>query len=121
MFLSFHRILYYNFNYVAPADGTCRSITYNAWQLLQNSQFQFKAPFTISSNAFRTQEWLDLARDDFSRLRLTPPLVSLLVGWLVGSNEAYCSYGVLLLICSIMFTANTMLLKYLSSLYYTDH
>jgi hypothetical protein len=29
------------------------------------------------------QEWLDLARDDVSRLRLTPPLVSLLVGWLV--------------------------------------
>jgi hypothetical protein len=43
----------------------------------------FKAPFTISSNAFRTQEWLYLARDDVSRLRETPPLVSFYVGWLV--------------------------------------
>jgi hypothetical protein len=34
------------------------------------------APIIISSNAFLTQQWLDLARDDVSRLRLTPPLVS---------------------------------------------
>jgi hypothetical protein len=49
------------------------------------TQFQFKAPFTISSNAFRTQEWLDLARDDVSRLRLTLPLVKFF-GWLVGAS-----------------------------------
>jgi hypothetical protein len=37
----------------------------------------------MSSNAFRTQEWSNLARDDASRLRKPPPLVSFLVGWLV--------------------------------------
>jgi hypothetical protein len=54
---------------------------------------------TISSNAFRTQEWSNLARDDVSRLRKTPPLVSFLVGLLgillltpptvVGCSELY--------------------------------
>jgi hypothetical protein len=34
-------------------------------------------------------EWLDLARDDVSRLRLTAPLVSLLVGWLVGPASEF--------------------------------
>jgi hypothetical protein len=43
---------------------------------------ELKSPFTISSNAFRTQEWLNLARDDVWRLRKTPPLVNFLVGWL---------------------------------------
>jgi hypothetical protein len=35
----------------------------------------------ISSYAFRTQEWFNLARDDVVRLRRTPPLVSFLVGF----------------------------------------
>jgi hypothetical protein len=43
-------------------------------------RYSFQAPFTISSNAFRTQEWSNLARDDVWRLRKTPPLVSFLVG-----------------------------------------
>jgi hypothetical protein len=44
---------------------------------------QFKALFTISSNAFHMQEWSNLARDDISCLHLTLLLVSLLVvGWL---------------------------------------
>jgi hypothetical protein len=47
-------------------------------------RYSFKAPFTISSNAFLTQEWSNLARDDVWRLRKTLPLVSFLVGWLVG-------------------------------------
>jgi hypothetical protein len=36
--------------------------------------------FTISSSTFHTQEWSNLARHDVSRLRLTLPLVSILVG-----------------------------------------
>jgi hypothetical protein len=44
----------------------------------------YKAPFTISSNAFRTQEWSDLSRDNVLRLLKTLPLVSFLFGWLLG-------------------------------------
>jgi hypothetical protein len=33
------------------------------------------------------QEWLDLARDDVSRVRLSPSLVSLLVGWVHGFKK----------------------------------
>jgi hypothetical protein len=44
--------------------------------------------FTISSNAFRTQEWSNVARDDVSRLRKTPPLVSFF-GWSVGVYVQY--------------------------------
>jgi hypothetical protein len=46
----------------------------------------FKAPFTISSNEFRTQEWSNLAREVVWLLRRTSPFVSffLLVGWLVA-------------------------------------
>jgi hypothetical protein len=43
-----------------------------------------KALFTIFSNAFRTQEWSQIARDDVPRLRLTPALISFF-GWLVGA------------------------------------
>jgi hypothetical protein len=43
--------------------------------------------YRISSNAFLTQEWSDVARDDVSRLRLTLPLVSFLVGWLIGCTS----------------------------------
>jgi hypothetical protein len=46
-------------------------------------RYSFKAPFTISSNAFSTQEWSNLARDDVWRLRKTTPLVSFF-GWLRG-------------------------------------
>jgi hypothetical protein len=42
------------------------------------------------------QEWLDLARDDVSRLRLTPPLVSLLVGSLVFTDSYNLWIGVVL-------------------------
>jgi hypothetical protein len=52
-------------------------------QRKHNPRYSFKAPFTISSNAFRTQEWSNIARDDVWRLRKIPPLVSFLVGWLV--------------------------------------
>jgi hypothetical protein len=46
--------------------------------------FYFKAPFTISNNAFHTREWSNLARGDVSRQRLTPPLVSFFfIGWLI--------------------------------------
>jgi hypothetical protein len=41
--------------------------------------FSSRHGLPFPDNAFRTQEWLDLARDDVSRLHLTPPLVSLLV------------------------------------------
>jgi hypothetical protein len=45
--------------------------------------YNFKAPLTISSYAFRKQEWSNLAKDDvFLRLRKTPPLVSFSVGWM---------------------------------------
>jgi hypothetical protein len=47
-------------------------------------QLQFNSPFTISSNAFRTQGWSNLGRDDVSRLRKTLPKVRTLVCWLVG-------------------------------------
>jgi hypothetical protein len=51
------------------------------------------ASFTISSNAFRTQEWSNLARNDVWRMRNTPPLVSFLVGWfgwlLVGISASH--------------------------------
>jgi hypothetical protein len=48
-------------------------------------RYSFKAPFTIYSNALRTQEWSDLTRDDVSRLRKTPPLVSILVGLVLST------------------------------------
>jgi hypothetical protein len=43
--------------------------------------------FTISSNAFLTQELSNLAGDDVSPLRLFLPLFSFVVGWLVGFQE----------------------------------
>jgi hypothetical protein len=43
----------------------------------------YKAPFTISSHAFRRQKWSNLARDSVLRLHKTPPLVSFLVCWLL--------------------------------------
>jgi hypothetical protein len=46
----------------------------------------YKAPFTISNNAFRTHEWSILARDNVLLLRKTPPLVSFLGWWLVGQH-----------------------------------
>jgi hypothetical protein len=45
------------------------------------TQFQFKAMFTIPSNAFRTHEESDLVGVDVSRLRLKMTFVFF---WLVG-------------------------------------
>jgi hypothetical protein len=36
-------------------------------------RYSFKAPFTISSYAFRTQKWTNLTRDDVLHLRKTQP------------------------------------------------
>jgi hypothetical protein len=58
----------------------------NAELQQENSMYFFKAPFTISSNAFRAQKWSNLARDDVWRLRKTPPSVSFLVGWLTFTS-----------------------------------
>jgi hypothetical protein len=44
-------------------------------QRKQNSRFNFKALFAITSNAFRTQEWCYLGRDDVLRMRRTPHIV----------------------------------------------
>jgi hypothetical protein len=44
-------------------------------------RYSVKAASTICSNAFRTQEWSNLEREDVSCLRKTPPLVSFLVAW----------------------------------------
>jgi hypothetical protein len=49
----------------------------------------FKAPFTISRDAFRNQKWSNLTRDDVSRKRLTSPLVSF-YGWF-GFSAVYSS------------------------------
>jgi hypothetical protein len=52
-------------------------------------------PFPIPKNAFRTQEWFNLAREDVLRLRRTPPLVSFLVSWLVGGPNLSGQYSTL--------------------------
>jgi hypothetical protein len=44
----------------------------------------YKTPVTISSYAFRSQKWCNLARDAILRLHKTPPTVFWLVGWLVS-------------------------------------
>jgi hypothetical protein len=49
--------------------------------------FSLKAPFTVSSNGFHTQEWSNLAKDDVSRLLETPSLVSFMVGRLEMTVE----------------------------------
>jgi hypothetical protein len=48
--------------------------------------------FTLSSYAFRTQEWLNLARDDVLLLRGTPSLVTIF-GWLVGWLDGWFVVG----------------------------
>jgi hypothetical protein len=52
-----------------------------------------KAVFSNSSNAFRTQGWFDLARDDVLRLHRTLPLVSYfwVVGWLIDCCQRVAS------------------------------
>jgi hypothetical protein len=42
---------------------------------------------------FRTQEWLNIARDDVWRLRRTPPLVSFLVGLVTISHSYVTRHG----------------------------
>jgi hypothetical protein len=49
-----------------------------------SSDTVLKALFFCSINAFRTQEWFNLATDDVLRLRKTPPLVTILLGWLLA-------------------------------------
>jgi hypothetical protein len=56
----------------------------------------YKAPFTNSSYAYRTQEWFNLAKNDVLCSRKAPPLASVLVGWLVGwfSNWEIISFSI---------------------------
>jgi phage gp29-like protein len=57
----------------------------------------YKAPFTIYSNAFRTQEWYNLAREDVLRLRKTPPKGKAfwLISWLVQLQRVNASSNIL--------------------------
>jgi hypothetical protein len=57
------------------------SQSYNPVTVSVSQVTVYKAPFTISSFAFRTEKWSNLAMDDVLLLRRTPPLASFLVGW----------------------------------------
>jgi hypothetical protein len=75
-----------------PPAATAPSLTRQGHLPRQNPvtvstfpRYNLRQPFTNPSNAFRTQEWSNLARDNVSRLRTTPPLVNFLIVWFVVS------------------------------------
>jgi hypothetical protein len=67
-----------------PDTTECRAYWHKSHYRRHIPFIVYKALFTIPSNAFRTQEWCNLATDDVLRLRKTSPLVTFLVGWLAG-------------------------------------
>jgi hypothetical protein len=48
-----------------------------------------KAPITVSSSAFRTQEWSNLVMDDVSLLRMAALSYSFFFVGLVGSGQTF--------------------------------
>jgi hypothetical protein len=56
----------------------------NPVSVSMSSVIVYKAPFTISSYAFQTPEWSNLAKDNALRLRRTLLLVTFLVGFVDG-------------------------------------
>jgi hypothetical protein len=57
-------------------------MTKNSIRVSTSLRNSVKAPFSTSSNAFRTQEWSNTARDDVARLCLTLPLLGFFVALL---------------------------------------